>query len=344
MPETAAPATWTVAAWQSRFNSTYSDELGASRAKASGSDPVQFYGLTVHDAAATMYQVTGQASFITDALDIAERMIASATVVHGEYQDDGLGWTTKTTEICAVTGVECPGGESLVWRYVTKTLRVIAQTPALYNDPAIRARYTAIKDFSEVHIFQKWWRRTGPSRWDTGDHANVYRSTHHNLASLWGFIAFDLWTLPDCDRAWKPTYLEVWQTVATRVREVVRTSGVPMNVNYSITSAATQVIAAMVEQYEVQGAGGFWTDDEVAVQVHQFTHVIWSGSRLASNVDGTGSLDVSGQDIAPGYARLGQWDPELQFVLEQFAGDIPPNWQLSAYFAAGALNAKRLGL
>jgi hypothetical protein len=332
-----------VEAWQSRFNSVYVNELPTAQAKASSDDPVQFYELTVHDAAATMYQVTGQARFITDALDIAERMMASARVIHGEYTDDFLGWTTKTTDICVRAGVECPGGESFVWRYVTKTLRVIAQTPALYDDPAIRARYTAVKDFAEVHIFQKWWGRT-KQIWDTGDRPNVYRSTHHNLASPWGLIAFDLWTLPDCDPGWKPTYLEVWQHIATNVREVVQTSGVPMDVNYSPTYAACLVVGAMAEQYEVQGAGGFWTDEVMAVQIQQFAHVIWTGLGLASNVDGTGADAVSGQDIAQGYAKLGQWDPELQYVLERFATNMPPNWQLSAYFAAGALNAKRLGL
>ncbi|MFH2141499.1 MAG: T9SS type A sorting domain-containing protein, partial [Bacteroidota bacterium] len=129
------------------------------------------YGI---DALISMYSATDDDVYIDSAFALIKNVIDSAKN-YNEYDDDYLGW------ISTGTGKEEQLYEAYLFRYVTKLLRVIYQTPSLYS--TFWGQYSAALTFVEEHIWEKWYSR------DKVIHEVM------NLTSHWAYIAMNLYVI-----------------------------------------------------------------------------------------------------------------------------------------------------
>jgi hypothetical protein len=239
-------------------------------------------------------------------------------------------------------GQEVPLFESYAWRYVTRLLRVIRETPALYADAAYRAQYDKLLAFSEKHIFEKWHTR--------GVNSYIYRVNTH-MASHWALIAMDL-SLMTADATKKARYLSVFTAInenlpnygGAGLRDQMRSHPTaPGGYFWSDTWNATarpgqdvahgNAVATFV--VEARDAGMKWTDADVRALAVTLNVAIWpSATRYAQYVDGSGTGTGWFND---GLMKLGRYDANLQKRLE--AHTVGRNTQ---FYGNGALNVRRL--
>ena len=142
------------------------------------------YGI---DGNTVLFEATGDLKYLDRALSYAENVVKSAKpsreLPGSEFKDEFLGWpafdvpTDKT-----IKGGEYPLYESYCWRYVARALRVVRQTPKVWDDKEYRTRFDSLLAFTEKHIFRKWAKR---------GEKHLYRSQTH-MASHWAYIALEL--------------------------------------------------------------------------------------------------------------------------------------------------------
>ena len=169
-----------VAQWESLFQGVWGGEhTGSFLAQSTSLDSWQFYGLAYGiDGNTAMYRATGKAQYLDRALLYVNNMVANAKpssqLGGSAWGDAYYGWTSQRSD---TLGQEVPLFESYAWRYVTRLLRVIHDTPALYGNATYRAQYDKLLAFSEKHMFEKWYRRGVNSyiyRVNTPDALTVY--------------------------------------------------------------------------------------------------------------------------------------------------------------------------
>ncbi|MGQ0719391.1 MAG: hypothetical protein ACT4NP_19175, partial [Pseudonocardiales bacterium] len=252
-----------------------------------------------------------------------------------QYRDRYLGWTSERED---VRGEEVALFESYNWRYVTRTLRVMRQTPAIYDDPAYRAQYERLLNFTEVNIFEKWYAR--------GADETIYRSRTH-MAAHWAYIAVDLFTLT-ADEARRGRYQEVFSNIdrdlpnhSSSLRDQLQLQATGSDQPAYFWSAVwggshrprqdvshgNGVIAYVIEAHEL---GSEWTQTDMARFSATLTELILRDGKSAEYVDGTG--DGRG-GFADGFVKLGRFDPAVQTRLQEHGV------QNAHYYANMALNA-----
>lgn len=325
--------------WQERFDDAADALYERSRDESESADSWDYYQLAYGiDAYTAMYEATGQTRYLDTGLELITNMVEdarpSSSIETSQYRDRYLGWTSRRSD---VRGQEVPLFESYNWRYVTRTLRVMRQTPAIYDDPAYRARYERLLNFTEVDIFEKWYAR--------GAEETIYRNRTH-MAAHWAYIAVDLYTLT-ADNARRIRYQEVFHNIdrglpnyPSSLRNQLRsTESHPPAYFWSDVWGGSQrprqdvshgngVIAYVVEAHEL---GNEWTETDMARFSATLTElVLRDGGRSAEYVDGTG--DGRG-GFADGFVKLGRFDPAVQIRLQKH------NVQNAHYYAGMALNS-----
>ncbi|WP_232536939.1 hypothetical protein [Cystobacter fuscus] len=323
--------------WEKEFLSHWDVEHAESFLPASTSrDSWQFYSLAYGiDGNTAMYRATGKVRYLDRALLYVDNMVDTArdswSLEGRQFVDLSRGWSSGDPENL---GLEVPLYESYCWRYVTRLLRVIRETPALYNKGKYRKQYQRLLEFSEIHIFEKWFQR--------GADAYIYRENTH-MASHWASIAMDL-ALMTPDAARKTRYLEVFDNIASSLRAQMGVS--PLNPEASFwsdewgihsgpgqdVSHGNGVVAYIVEAHE---AGMEWTDGDVRALRVTLDSIIWpSAGQYAQFVDGSGKGDGWFND---GFMKLGRYDAALQLRLETHA----VGWN-TQFFGNAALNVRLL--
>jgi hypothetical protein len=298
------------------------------------------------DDPVAMYLASGKTRYLDQALQRSNNLLATArrssTLGPEAYGDSYLGWVSRKN---GMTGQEVPLYESYAWRYITRMLRVIRQTPALYNNATYRNQYNRLLTFAEVNIFDKWYFR--------GVEDNIYRS-HTHLAAHWAFIAMDL------------------SLMTTNAPRLARAREVLENINYHLpnyggaslhgqfipspvqpgayfwnwewnefsqpgsdVSHGNAVVAFIVEAHDLGVAE--WSDLDVEALVVTFDKVVWPDAHTyAEWVDGSGSDNGWFID---GWMKLGRYDIGVQQRLEA-ANEAH---EIASSHGNGALNAKLLG-
>ncbi|WP_241759216.1 hypothetical protein [Pyxidicoccus parkwayensis] len=338
---TATTPLRTVAAWEQLFLGRWNTEHTSDYLPRSNSlDSWQFYNLGYAiDGDTAMYRATGKTQYLDRALLYVNNMVnhakVSSSLPKSQFKDAYLGWASARSD---TLGQEVPLFESYCWRYVTRMLRVIRETPALYGNATYRAQYDKLLAFTEKNIFDKWYKR--------GANAYVYRNRTH-MASHWAFIAMDLSRMTT-DAARKATYLTVFNNInrdlpnsTSSLRQQLRAGFVATpayfwSAEWGATARPGQdvahgnnVIAFVVEAHD---AGMEWTDDDMRKFIGTFNSAIWpSATKFANYVDGSGAGNGWFND---GLMKLGRYDANLQRRLE--AHKVGNN---STYYANGALNA-----
>ncbi|MFY0578554.1 hypothetical protein ACN28S_33480 [Cystobacter fuscus] len=323
--------------WEEQFLSHWDVEHAESFLPASTSrDSWQFYSLAYGiDGNTAMYRATGKVQYLDRALLYVDNMVNKArdswSLEGSQFDDEYKGWSSGHPE---TLGLEVPLYESYCWRYVTRLLRVIRETPALYGNARYRDRYERLLEFSEKDIFEKWFQR--------GADAHIYRENAH-MASHWAAIAMDL-ALMTSDAARKARYREVFVNITSSLRKQVRAS--PLNAaayfwsdEWGVYSGPGQDVshgnAVVAYIVEAHGAGMEWTDEDVRALLVTLDSVIWpSADQYAQFVDGSGKGDGWFND---GFMKLGRYDAKLQLRLETHM----VGWN-TQFFGNAALNVRLL--
>jgi hypothetical protein len=333
-----------VAEWERLFLNRWNSEHTSSfLPKSTSLDSWQFYNLAYGiDGNTAMYRATGKTQYLDRALLYVNNMVrnakASSSLPRSQFKDGYMGWASARSD---TLGQEVPLFESYCWRYVTRMLRVIRETPALYNNATYRAQYDRLLAFSEKHMFEKWYRR-GATR-------HIYRVNTH-MTSHWAYIAMDL-ALMTNDATKKATYLSVFNNInrklpnySSSLRQQMRTS--PVNsaayfwsASWGSSSRPGQDVAhgngVLAFIVEARDAGMEWTDRDIRAFSATLGSVIWpSAGRYANYVDGSGRGTGWFND---GFMKLGRYNATLQRRLETHS--VGNNTQ---FYGNGALNARLL--
>lgn len=328
-----------VSYWQQRFDGAEASLHRSNLPKSRSGDSWDYYNLAYAvDANIAMYEATGENRYVDRALEYVDNMIEdvrpSSSMSTSQYRDQYLGWVSQRSD---VRGKEVPLFESYNWRYVTRLLRVMRQSPALYDDPGYRDRYEKLLAFTEIHMFEKWFNR--------GVETNLYRNRTH-MASHWAYIAMNLSVLT-ADNARRDRYDTVFNAINTRLpnydsslRGQLREVGPAYfwSARWGLFDRPGQdvahgngVIAFVVDARDV---GREWTEDDMTKFIATLTTVIWPRAGVCSDyVDGSGKGTCWFSD---GFVKLGRYDPALQTRLETH------RVQGSQFFATMANNARIL--
>lgn len=344
-PAPSPPGLRTVAAWEARFLSRWDEEHRTDLLPRSTSgDSWQYYFLAYGiDGNTAMYRATGDPRYLDRALLYVDNMVAdarpSSSLRRSQFKDGYLGWASGRRD---TRGREVPLFESYCWRYVTRLLRVLRETPALYEDARYRATYERLLAFTERNVFEKWYRR--------GAEAFVFRSRTH-LAAHWAFMALDLSRLTT-DEARRATYLAVLEAIdrgglpnhrSSLRAQLVPSPAAPGAYFWSDRWGAfarpgqdvdhgNGVLAFVVEAHDV---GVEWTDQDVRAFAATLGAVVWpEAGRYARFVDGSGAGRGFFND---GWMKLGRYDAALQRRLEAH-----PVLNDTQFLGNGALNARYL--
>ncbi|RKG92499.1 hypothetical protein [Corallococcus terminator] len=340
----AAVGLRTVAAWETLFLGRWNSEHTSSFLPMSKSlDSWQFYNLGYGvDGNTAMYRATGKTQYLDRALLYANNVVnnarVSSSLPRSQFKDSYMGWASARSD---TVGQEVPLFESYCWRYVTRMLRVIKETPALYNNSNYRAQYDKLLAFTERNMFEKWLKR--------GANSYIYRVNTH-MASHWAYMAMDLSRMTT-DATKKATYMTVFNNInrdmpnnTSSLRGQLKTSMVNpaayfWAANWGSSARPGQDVAhgngVMAYLVEARDAGMEWTAADMQKFVVTLNNVIWpSATRYANYVDGTGSGTGWFND---GLMKLGRYDANLQRRLETHK--VGNNTQ---FYGNGALNAKVL--
>ncbi|WP_084736514.1 hypothetical protein [Cystobacter ferrugineus] len=330
--------------WEKRFLSHWDVEHAESFLPASTSrDSWQFYGLAYGiDGNTAMYRATGKVQYLDRALLYVDNMVSAArdswSLEGGQFRDEYRGWSSGHPKSL---GLEVPLYESYCWRYVTRLLRVIRETPELYDNARYRGQYQHLLEFSEIDIFEKWFQR--------GADAHIYRENTH-MASHWASIAMDL-SLMTTDAARKERYLEVFDRINRGLPNHPsclrgQLGAHPINAAASFwsdewgvhsgpgqdVSHGNAVVGYIVEAQE---AGMEWTDEDVRALIVTLDSIIWhSDGQYARFVDGSGTGDGWFND---GFMKLGRYDADLQRRIETHS-----TGRNTQFFGNAALNVRLL--
>ena len=334
----------TVAGWETLFLKRWNTEhTGSFLPKSRSLDSWQFYDLAYGiDGNTAMYRATGKTQYMDRALLYVNNMVgnakSSASLPRSQFKDGYMGWASARSD---TLGQEVPLFESYCWRYVTRMLRVIKETPALYGNATYRAQYDRLLAFTERNMVEKWNKRSANSY--------IYRVNTH-MASHWAYIAMDLSRMTT-DATKKATYLTVFNNInrdlptnSSSLRGQFITSAVnPSAYFWSATWGSKarpgQDVAhgngVMAYLTEAHDAGMEWTDADMRKFVVTLNNVIWpSAGRYANYVDGSGSGTGWFND---GLMKLGRYNIALQRRLETHS--VGQNTQ---FYGNAALNVKLL--
>lgn len=306
-------------------------------------DSYQFYNLGYAiDGNTAMYRATGKTQYLDRALLYVNNMVKNAKVSSSlstsRYKDSYLGWTSKES---GTLGQEVPLWESYCWRYVTRMLRVIRETPTLYSNPTYRSQYDRLLAFTERNIFEKWYKRNANN--------NVYRGRTH-MAAHWAYIAMDLARMTT-DSTKKALYQTVYTNInrrlpnyASSMRQQLKPHPKnPAAYYWSAVWGSTAlpgqdcphgngVISYIAEAHD---AGIEFTNDDMRKFIATLTTVVWpTTGKYANFVDGSG---LGGGWFSDGWMKLGRYDANLQRRLE-----VHNVGRTVQFYGNGALNARIL--
>jgi hypothetical protein len=309
----------------------------------------QFYNLAYGiDGNLAFFEATGKKEYLDRALTYAENCVASAqpsrSLPASQFKDDYLGWPAMNHPLDrSIRGGEYPLYESYCWRYVTRMLRVVRQTPAIWADEDYRRRYAALLDFTEKHIFDKWHSR--------GEN-HLYRSRTH-MASHWAYIGLELSLLTD-DADRKARCIQVYSKINRGLPNYGSSLRGQLQPHQSDKSAyfwssqwgskdppgqdvshGNNMLAYVVEAHDL---GVEFTQGDIADFSALLLNVLWmpdeAGDRFAGFVDGSGKGNGWFND---GFMKLGRYNAEIQKRLESHS--VGRGVQ---FYGNGALNAHRL--
>lgn len=311
-----------VSSWVAKFAKAHECAHGKLLGYARSADAWHLYDTGYYwEGYVSMYEATGDTRYLDMILEYTDAWMRTAKPSQQAGDSQYQSWVLiepPTPGHAQYVGKEVSLCEAYGWRFIPKLLYLMR------NEPRYQTRYEALREFTEKHIWEKWYSR------GTG---NMYRSVTH-IASHWALMGTYLAKVTSSD-AKRLQY----QTVTNNISHL----GLP---NYSGSSLRSQVIDSPVRE-----GANFWNwswgahnrpGSDVshgeavvtfAVEAHEqgvqqwsvadmrkfaelFNGVIWPAGGPPG---GSGYLDGSGSGSGwrHGFAKLGRFNLALQKRLEQ---------------------------
>lgn len=340
----AAPRYTTVADWERAFLGITSDPWLPLSTSGNSDD---YYNLAYGvDGYSAMFQATGKTAYLDKALGYIFNVIDDArpgtAFANSAWRDSYLGWWA------VAFNEQWSKGESYLWRYVTRLLRIMKARPGLLAIARYRDAYNRILAFSGQHIFDKWYNRQGK----LFPLSHIYRVNTH-MSAHWAYIGLDLALLTGNvtrrQRCWLvfnninhgPVPYYGSSLRQQLIAHPVVSGGVFWNWTWgqfgtpgSDVSHAGNVVSYIVEGVE---CGYEWTRDDINKLIITLNGAVWPASRttLAQYIDGSG---VGNGWLSDGWIKLGRFSGTLQ---DRFANHGVG--RTHQFFGNGALNAAVLG-
>jgi hypothetical protein len=328
-----------VSYWEGRFVEGWDYERKTALPASNSADSWDHYALAYDvDANTAMFRATGDRRYLDRALEYVENVVATArqssSLATSQCRDRYRGWVSFAAGLDP-SGVEVPLYESYFWRYATTLLRVIGRTPRLRSNPGYRAQYARLLEFTEVQVFEKWYRR--------GVDETIYRSRTH-MAAHWAAIALNL-SLVTSDPVRLATYRTVVDHIDGQLRGQLRDSPVARGAYFwsdewgsadrpgQDVGHGNGVIAYLVEACRF---GTTWTAGDMERFAATLTAVVWPHGRSYHRyVDGTGTDNGW---FADGFVKLGRYSATAQRRLEHHEvvnHQFVANMALNAHILSG---------
>ncbi|NIM16406.1 MAG: hypothetical protein GTO45_30815 [Candidatus Aminicenantes bacterium] len=343
--------------WKAKFDNEFERKKGEWEALSKSTESRGYYTLGYWiDALTAMYETTGDKEYLRRALTYVRSVIKLA-VPAPQFKDGYLGWISKYRD----ENRETPLYESCMWRYVARILRMIKETPVLYDDPDSRDFFQEVLPFTETHIWEKWYNRGR-------DHKYIYRSRTH-IASHWAFIALNMLKV-STDETKRSQYQQVLSKINNDLRKNLypaqndpdayfwHATWDPASIGDPYESGAGEVqdvshgnhvISYVTESFEQDV---FWNYGDITKFGSTLKKIVWDPSNcdFFDFVNGTyGEVDGwghPGRRQSDGWVKLGRFDREIQRIYEQYLKDNPDAAgfakQLAQLLANMALNEKKL--
>jgi hypothetical protein len=349
--------------YNTTFNTSQDYYGWATHNSRTNTSDEKYYLAYYIDAFATMYDATGDTEYLDRAIILIRNVIRSSRVIstipnitstyHSSDSPPNFykGWLSGDGSSDNLK--EGVLNEVFLFRYVTKLLRIMKKNN-VHEDILYYKDYARILDFTEKHIWDKWYKRcyeNTPQRW-------VYLETTH-MASHWAYLALNLNYVSNKNNC---QYLEVFNNISYK--------GFPHNTtmngtnNYNIKGAslrsqvdynsaiyqnfswihmtwdqildstgiqnyiqdvshANAVIALIDESYLL---GMHWNEGDINDMVNFAKNVVIDNNGFTDNFLNcpppsiavpicVGALG-SGFDQADGFIKLGKYDCDLQAEYE----------------------------
>ncbi|RKR07177.1 hypothetical protein CLV91_3163 [Maribacter vaceletii] len=286
----------------------------------------------------TMFQVTGEKTYLDEAISLSKKIISKAKISSelpqkNGYNDSYLSWYSSINNSLTGQGLENGGQASLYegrgFRHIAKMLWIMHESPSLLNSSNYNEDYNEILAFITKHIWEKWENR------DNGAMTHFYRRTVDPTAN-WAYIGLYLNKITG-DEKYKEVFYRFNSDMSlspahqtSSMRENIR----PNSKNPSAYmwkrhwdnsdshiadhSHENRAVSLMVDAYEL---GEYWTLSDM-IALRKTIDVFWDpktdGSVMKEYIDGTNS---SSPDTRPyiewGWMMLGRFDNSLQKQLEK---------------------------
>ncbi len=323
--------------WISRFDKEFKKFRGewAELSKSKFSKKHYHLGYEL-DALLAAFEFTGKKDYLDEAVTYVNNVKNAAVKPAPQFNDDYEGWLYDEG------GLERPLGESCFWRYVSKFLRIVKETPELYDDAAYRKFFDETLAFTEKNLWQKWYTRAM-----TENPRHIYPLRTH-MASHWAFIALNLSGLtadPDINSQCR----EVSSVINNGLRKNLHPAennpdayfwnatwnpdnegdpNLPSDnkVEVQDVSHANHVISYIVESF-LQGV--FWTLDDIKKFANTLKSIVWDpeNSDFFDLVDGTrkkiDNVARPGRRQSDGWVKLGRFDNDLAGIYETSLKENP---------------------
>jgi len=209
--------------WEARFNEKILEPINGFEnypamweAHSLSGDSYLLYGLMMPiDAYTAMYEATSNIKYIDFALQLTNNVLSTANEISAaselinssEVYGEFIGWD-NSRDNSKFTIV--PLDESIFFRYVVKMLRIIKNTPDLYDDSNYSDQYDSILTFVQKNIWDKWFTVMNSNDSTIGWNGNVFYRERTHMTSHWAYIALDLYILTDDTK-----YQEVYDNINT---------------------------------------------------------------------------------------------------------------------------------
>lgn len=339
----------TVDDWEALFLKSWQKEFSRCKPLSVTADSWPGYSLgNCLNANVSMLLATGKVIYLDRALLYINNRIASAkpssSFPYSQYKDDFLTWVNHSHHELGDDGREYALFESCLWRYVAHLLRLMRETNSIYKVSSYRKQYDKILEFTEKHIFQKWYTRGT---------IHIYRTRTH-MASHWAYIALELSRITD-DQNSEKLYKEIYEKISSqgfgvndyslKNQFVIKGSTPRVYFWNSVwgsydnpgqdVSHGNHVVSFIVEAHALQTE---WITEELTLLKGTFNTKIWP-----QNTTHAGYVDGTGEDVgwySDGFVKLGRFDKDLQLRLEQHKAS-KTNWD-TQFLGNCALNAKIL--
>lgn len=291
-----------------------------------------------------MYEATGSASYIEEAMDLTEQVIAKSKKGKEiennplEFKDDYLGWANINPNNRASGGShlqEVPLFESYLFRYLAKMVYLIDRSETLSENSSLRKKSRDILEFINVNGWEKWFTRG--ERKSKGCYPYLFRSRTH-MTAHWAVVALYLHELTDAvqQKAQYEKFLAVFDEQLKGNLHITKNEAYIWNMTWDHAwplgtacnkpaakvavqdvSHGNHVVTYIVEAFELNRAA--WKKQDIDHLINTAKYLVYNTKEKMFNADLSGKIESNmsnGILTSDGFVKLTRYSNELMAIFK----------------------------